>query len=86
VVEQGGQDCAIALVLEAVTTRRGEQFTSLVVTQRRRLSFAALTPWPLDAFDRVMGDGVFLAEVFEKGGERRQAMPDSRAAQPRARL
>jgi hypothetical protein len=36
-----------------------------VVAERRRLAFAALGLGPLDAFDRVMGDGVLVAEIFE---------------------
>jgi hypothetical protein len=65
VVEKRRQDRAIALVLEAVTTGCGEQFPGLVVAQRRRFPFTALESGPLDAFDRVVGDSVLLAEIFE---------------------
>jgi hypothetical protein len=37
---------------------RFEQFARLVVADRRRLAFTAFGPRPLDAFDRVVGDGV----------------------------
>ena len=37
---------------------------------------------PLDAFDRVVGDGVLLAEIFEQRGQRGQPVPDRRAAEP----
>jgi hypothetical protein len=80
VVEKRRQDRAIALVLEALARRRGKELSCLVVPKRRRFALTAFRPRPLDPFDRVMGDGVLLAEVFEKGGERRQAMPDGRAA------
>ena len=36
---------------------------------------------PLDAFDRVVGDGVLLTEVFEQRGQRGQPVPDRRAAE-----
>jgi hypothetical protein len=71
---------------EAVTIRRRQQFTDLVVTKRRCFAFAALTPRPFDAFDRVMGNGVFLAEILKEGEEsaarrcRTVAPPRSRRA------
>ena len=37
-----------------------------MIAKGRRLSFAAFRPWPLDAFDRVVGDGVLVAEIFEQ--------------------
>ena len=35
---------------------------------------------PLDAFDRVVGDGVLLAEILEQRRQRREAMADRGAA------
>jgi hypothetical protein len=35
----------------------------------------------LDAFDRVMGDGVLLAEILEQGGQCREAVPNRGAAE-----
>jgi hypothetical protein len=37
-----------------------------VIAERRRLALAALCLRPFDAFDRVMGDGVLVAEIFEQ--------------------
>jgi hypothetical protein len=53
-----------------------------VIAERRRLAFTAFCPWPFDAFDRVMGDGVLLAEIFEQRRQRRQPVPDGAAAKP----
>jgi hypothetical protein len=57
----------------------------LVVAERRRLAFAAFCPGPLDAFDRIVGDGVRLAEILEQRRDRREPMPDRAAAKPAAR-
>ena len=73
------------LLLMRVGLRRGEQFAGLVIAERRRLAFAAFRPRPLDAFDRVMGDGVLLAEIFEQRRERREPVPDRAAAKPAPR-
>ena len=62
-----------------------EQIAGLVVADRRRPAFAALGPGALDALDRVVGDRVSVAEVFEERGQRRQAVPDGGAAEPTAR-
>ena len=53
-----------------------------MIAERRRLAFAAFRLRPLDAFDRVVGDGVLLAEIFEQRGERREPVPDRAAAKP----
>jgi hypothetical protein len=66
------QDRAVALFLDRFLTGlgflagRGEQVAGLVVAERRRPAFAALGPRPLYAFDRVMSDGVFFAQIFEQ--------------------
>ena len=80
VEEQRGENGAVALALDRVVLRRIEQLARLVVAERRRLAFAALGPRPLDALDRVMGDGVLVAEIFEQRRERREAVPDGAAA------
>ena len=74
------------LLLIGVRLGRGEQVARLVVADRRRLAFAAFGLRPLDAFDRVVGDGVLLAEIFEQRGQRREPVPDRAAAEaaPRA--
>ena len=79
--QQRREDGAVALALDRVLPRRFEQLARLVIADRRRLAFAAFRPWPLDAFDRVMGDGVLLAQILEQRGERGQPVPDGRAAE-----
>ena len=44
-------------------------------------AFAALAPGSLDASDWIVGAGVFLAEILEQGGQRRQPVPDRAAAE-----
>jgi hypothetical protein len=73
VIQQRRQDGAVALVLDAfflagldLLAGRDEQVARLVVAERRRLASAALGLEPLDAFDRVMGDGVVVAEILEQ--------------------
>ena len=85
VEQQRGQNGAVALALDGVGLRRGEQLARLMIAERRRLAFAAFRLRPLDAFDRVMGDGVLLAEIFEQRGERREPVPDRAAAKPAPR-
>ena len=82
VEQQRREDGAVALALDRVLLRRVEQLARLVVADRRRLAFAAFRPRPLDAFDRIVGDGVLLAQIFEQRGERRQPVPDRAAAEP----
>ena len=69
VEQQRGQDGPVALALQRVRLRRGQQLACLVIGKRRRIAFAAFRPRPLDAFDRIMGDGVLLAEIVEKRRE-----------------
>ena len=45
-------------------------------------SCAAFRLRPLNAFDRIIGHGVSLAEIFESRGERRETMADRAAAEP----
>ena len=75
VVEQRRQDGAVALALMVSVAGRREQLAGLMVADRRRLAFAAFGLRPLDAFDRVVGDGVLVAEIFEQRRQRRQAVP-----------
>jgi hypothetical protein len=65
VIEQRRQNGAVALLLDGFVTGRGEKFAGLVVADCRRLAFAAFSFGPLDAFDWVVADGVFFAEIFE---------------------
>jgi hypothetical protein len=45
-----------------------------MIADSRRLALAAFRFRPFDAFDRIVGDGVFLAEIFEQRGERQAMM------------
>ena len=83
VEQQRRQNGAVALALDRVVLGRGQQLARLVIADRRRLAFAAFRLRPLDAFDRVVGDGVLLAEIFEQRGERRQPVPDRAPPSPR---
>ena len=47
VEQQRRQDRAVALALERVGVRRGQQLARLVVAERRRLAFAAFRLRPL---------------------------------------
>ena len=73
------------LLLIVSSCGRVEQLARLMIAERRRLAFAAFRLRPLDAFDRIMGDGVLLAEIFEQRGERREPVPDRAAAKPAPR-
>ena len=83
--KQRGQDGAVALALDRVVLRGIEQLARLVIAEGRGLAFAAFRLRPLDAFDRVMGDGVLVAQIFEQRGERGQPVPDGAAAKPALR-
>jgi hypothetical protein len=78
VEQQRRQDGAVALALDRVLAGRCEQVARLMIADRRRLAFAAFGLRPLDAFDRVVSDGVLLTEIFEQRG---QPVPDRRAAE-----
>ena len=66
VIEQRRQDGAVAFFLDGFSAGCCEQLARLMVAERRRLAFAALGSRPFDSFDRIVGDGVFLAEIFEQ--------------------
>jgi hypothetical protein len=80
VKEQGGENGAIALATDVVGLRGLEELARLMICNRRRLAFAAFRFRPLNAFDRIMGDGVLIAKIFEQRRERRQPVPDGAAA------
>jgi len=50
-----------------------------MIADRRRLAFAGFRLRPFDAFDRVVGHGVFLAQIFEQRRQRREPKPDRAA-------
>ena len=61
--------------------RSREQFAGLVVGECRRLALVGLALRALYAFDRIVGDGVLVAEILKKRRQRREAMPDRRSVQ-----
>ncbi len=87
VIEQGREDRAIAFPFGVVFPCRRvpawcrQQIMRMVIAERLRLAFAAFDLRPPDAFDRIVGDGVPIAEIVEERGERREAMPDRGAAE-----
>src|SRR5271154_2605542 len=77
VIEQGGQDGAIADTFEGIVGWRIEQFAGLGITEGRGAAFIVVGHWALDAVDRVAGDRVALAEIIEQGRQRREFAPDA---------
>jgi len=72
VIEQGGEDGAIAHALEGVLGRGVEQLAGLSVTERWRGAFIGINRRPLDAIDRITSNSVTLAEIIEQGRKRRE--------------
>src|SRR3954449_11289234 len=80
--KQRRENGAVALAANAVVGWRVEQFARLMIAKGWCLAFAAFRLRPLDAFDRVMRDGVLLAQIFEQRGNRGETVPDRAAAEP----
>ena len=80
VEQQRGQGGPVTLALDRVVLGDKEQLVCLVIAERRRFAFAAFGLWPLDAFDRIVGNGDLLAEMSEQGGKRREPMPNGGTA------
>src|SRR3954469_25088690 len=80
--KQRRENGAVALAANAVVGWRVEQLARLMIAKGWRLAFAAFRLRPLDAFDRVMRDGVLLAQIFEQRGNRGEPVPDCAAAEP----
>ena len=59
-------DVLMRLALDGVGLRCCEQVARLMIADGRGLAFAAFDLRPFDTFDGVMGDGVFLAQIFEQ--------------------
>jgi hypothetical protein len=55
-IEQDGQDGAIAYALERILGRRIEELAGLCIAKRRRRTFIGIGGRPLDAVDRVAED------------------------------
>lgn len=81
VVEQGGQDGAVAHALARVGDGGLEQGQGLRVAQGGRGSFVHVSARALDAIDRVPGDGVAFAQIVEQRRERRELPPARRPGQ-----
>jgi hypothetical protein len=81
VIEQGGEDGAIAHALERIDRRRVNQPARLGIAERRRQAFIAIRHWPLHAIDRIAGDGIGLTEVIEQCRQRRELAADGRRRQ-----
>jgi hypothetical protein len=79
VVKQCRQDRAVALGLDGLLRWRREKLAGLVIADRRRRAFATLGLRPLDALDRIVGDGVLVAQIFEQRRQRREAVADRAA-------
>src|SRR3954447_8871447 len=79
--QQRRQDRAVALAADAIVGWCVEQLARLMIAKSRCLAFAAFRLRPLDAFDRVMCDGVLLAQIFEQRGDRFEPVPDRAAAE-----
>jgi hypothetical protein len=50
-----------------------------MIADRRRLAFGTFRHRPLDTFDRIVGDGIFLTEVLEQRSQRGEPVPDCAA-------
>jgi hypothetical protein len=69
VEQQRREDGTVALALDGFGLRRVEQLAGLMIPEGRGLAFAAFRLRPLDAFDRIMGDSIFVAQIFEQRRE-----------------
>src|SRR3954452_24139567 len=74
--KQRRENGAVALAANAVVSWHVEQLARLVIAKRWCLAFATFRLRPLDAFDRVMRDGVFLTQIFEQRGNRGEPVVD----------
>ena len=60
----------VALALERVGLGRNQELARLMIAERWRFACAAFRLRALNTFDRVMGDGILLAQIFEQRGKR----------------
>jgi hypothetical protein len=61
---RGIENGAVALALDGVRLRRGQQLARLMIAERRCHAFATVRFRPFDAFHRVVRDGVLLAQIL----------------------
>src|SRR5579863_8206331 len=64
-VEQGGEDGPISNSFQRFLCRGDEQFAGLVVGECRGLSLFGFAPGALHTLYRIVGDGVFVAQILE---------------------
>ncbi len=72
VVEQQGEEGAIALSFQVVASGKPQEVPCLGIVERRRLALIVLHLRPADPFDRVVGHGVGVGQILElrrEGGE-----------------
>jgi hypothetical protein len=81
VVEEGGQNGAVALAFERVFRRGLQQRPGLAIAQRRRLALVVVGLGAFDAADGVVADRINLAEMVEERGDRGQLAPDGAGGQ-----
>ena len=60
VEQQRRENGAVAPALDGLRVGHCEQVARLMIADRRRLAFTAFGLRPLDALDRIVGDGVLL--------------------------
>jgi hypothetical protein len=77
VIKKRGQDRAIAHALQRIFGWRFQQRSRLRIAERRRAAFVAVGQGPLNAIDRIAGDGISFAQVIEQRRQRGGFSPDA---------
>jgi hypothetical protein len=77
VIEQSGEDGAIAHALQGVSRRGFNQLAHMGIAERRRRTFIAIRHRPLHTVNGVAGHGVALAEIIEQRRQRRELAADA---------
>ena len=80
-VEQQGEEGAIAQGLQIVAGGELQEVPRLRIPERRRLALVAFDLGPFHALDRIRRHRILIAEVFKQGGEGGQLAPDRRAGE-----
>jgi hypothetical protein len=65
VEQERRENGAVALAANALVGRRIEQLARLMIAEGRGLPFAAFRFRARDAFDRIVGHGVLVTEIFK---------------------
>ena len=69
------RQAALTKILRMVSVGRIEQLARLMIAESRGFPFTAFRFRPRDAFDRVMRDGVLVAEIFKQRCQSRKPVP-----------